>query len=78
MDSSDSRVVTQNINRMSLNCSQERCDSRRWTGRWKGKGGVRREKAEGREMLDNGIKLGLRDIDTELGIAILCGDHGYV
>ena len=32
----------------------------------------------GREMLDNGIKLGLRDIDTKLGIAILRGDHGYV
>ena len=29
-------------------------------------------------MLDNGIKLGLRDIDTELGIAILRGDHRYV
>ena len=29
-------------------------------------------------MLDNGIKLGLRNIDTKLGIAILCGDHRYV
>ena len=29
-------------------------------------------------MLENGIKLGLRDIDTELGITILCGEHGYV
>ena len=29
-------------------------------------------------MLDNGIKLGLRNIDTALGIALLCGDHGYV
>ena len=29
-------------------------------------------------MLDNGIKLGLRDINIELGIAILRGDHRYV
>ena len=47
-------------------------------GRWKGRGSARREKAGGREMLDNGIKLGLRNIDTELGIAILRGDHRYV
>ena len=29
-------------------------------------------------MLDNGIKIGLRDINTELGIALLRGDHKYV
>ena len=29
-------------------------------------------------MLDNGIKLGLRDIDTDLGIAILREDHRYM
>ena len=63
---------------MSLNCNRGRCNGRPCTGRWKGKGGERREKAEGREMLDNGIKLGLRDINTELGIALLRGDHRYV
>ena len=36
----------------------------------------RKSRREG--MLDNGIKLGLRYIDTKLGIAILRGDHGYV
>ena len=41
-------------------------------------GWCKESKAGGREMLDNGIKLGLRNINTELGIAILCRDHGYV
>ena len=45
-------------------------------GRWKGKGSARREKAGGREMLDNGIKLGLRYIDTELDIAIFADITG--
>ena len=42
-----------------------------------GKGGWCKErKVGGREMLDNGIKLGLRNIDTKLGIALLRRDHG--